>query len=97
MKIPHYGAPPGRAVTYRKVVDLSPAMFRAGALFICFKGWITRLKSACERHAGRQAHTGFFAPFGSTSRTGRPGKNTFVKVVATTDDQQFVGRRERAR
>jgi len=39
VKIPHYGPPMGRAVTYyRTAFNVTRAMLDRGALFVCFKG-----------------------------------------------------------
>ena len=83
VKIPHYGAPLGRAVTYyRKVVDLSPAMFRAGALFICFKG-VDYKAEVYVNGTLAGTHTGFFAPFEfNIAKLARPGKNTILVKVS---------------
>ncbi len=83
VRIPHYGAPLGRAVTYyRKEIDLPPTMFRARELFLCFRG-VDYQAEVYVNGTLAGTHTGFFAPFEfNITKLARPGKNTILVKVS---------------
>ncbi len=95
VKIPHFGPPLGRAVTYYyKDVDLAEADLTRGTFFICFKGVDYKASVFVNgRYCG--SHEGFFAPFEfEISRIARVGHNAIlIKVgndypaTTTTDDK----------
>ncbi len=82
VRIPHFGPPLGRAVTYyRRQVSISREMIRQGALFICFKGVdykaLVFLNGTCIG-----SHEGFFGPFEfNITKYAREGENTLVVKV----------------
>jgi hypothetical protein len=95
VKIPHFGPPLGRAVTYYfKNVDLVKDDFSRGVLFICFKG-IDYKASVFINGNYCGSHEGFFAPFEfEITRVAKVGLNTIlVKVendytTTTTEDDK---------
>ena len=95
VKIPHFGPPLGRAVTYYfKEVDLGKEDFSRGTLFICFKG-VDYKASVFVNGNYCGSHEGFFAPFEfEISKMARVGNNTIlVKVendytTTTTEDDK---------
>ncbi len=95
VRIPHFGPPVGRAVTYyyRKVV-LSDDMFDRGSLFMCFKGVDYRAHVFLNgSYVG--SHEGFFAPFEfNVTRVARVGENTLV-VKVENDYTTHGGRDEK--
>ena len=95
VKIPHFGPPLGRAVTYYfKEVDLAKEDFSKGTLFMCFKGVDYRASVFLNgRYCG--FHEGFFAPFEfEISKIAKIGHNNiFIKVendypTTTTEDNR---------
>jgi hypothetical protein len=82
VRIPHYGGPLGRAVTYyRTTFRVTRAMLEKGTLFICFKG-VDYKAHAFMNGAYLGSHEGFFAPFElDFTRVARPGNNTLVVKV----------------
>jgi len=83
VRIPHYGPPMGRAVTYyRTEFDLTPEMLAKGALFVHFKG-VDYKAHVFVNGAFLGSHEGYFAPFEfEFTAHAVPGKNTLlVKVV----------------
>ena len=83
VKIPHYGPPLGRAVTYyRTTFEVTPAMLEKGALFVSFKG-VDYKAHVFVNGAFLGSHEGVFARFEfEFTRHARPGRNSLlVKVV----------------
>ena len=82
VKIPHYGGPLGRAVTYYRREFELPADFAApGAVFLCFKG-VDYKAHAFVNGDYRGSHEGFFAPFEfEITKALHPGINTLVVKV----------------
>ena len=83
VKIPHYGPPMGRAVTYYRTTSTSrQAMLDKGALFVHFKG-VDYKAHVFVNGALLGSHEGFFAPFEfEFTPHARLGKNVLlVKVV----------------
>ena len=63
VKIPHYGPPMGRAVTYyRTAFEVTPAMLEKGALFVRFKASTTRRTSSSTAPCLARTKA-YFAPF----------------------------------
>lgn len=96
VKIPHFGPPVGRAVTYYyKEIDLEKEDFARGTLFICFKG-VDYKASVFVNSNYCGSHEGFFAPFEfDISKVARVGhNNVLVKVendyttTTTADDKK---------
>ena len=82
VKIPHFGPPIGKAVTYYyREVELDNEVFSKGSLFICFKG--VDYKASVFVNGGYcGSHEGFFAPFEfEISKQAKRGKNTIVVKV----------------
>ena len=82
VRIPHFGPPLGRAVTYYyKKITLSDAMFDKGSLFVCFKG-VDYRAHVFLNGSFLGSHEGFFAPFEfNATRVARVGENTLVVKV----------------
>ena len=82
VRIPHYGPPLGRAVTYyRTVYTVSDEMMAKGALFACFKGVDYKAHVFVNgAHVG--SHEGFFAPFEfDITAVSRAGENWLLVKV----------------
>lgn len=82
VKIPHYGPPMGRAVTYyRTAFNVTPAMLEKGALFVSFKG-VDYKAHVFVNGAFLGSHEGVFAPFEfeCTSHV-RAGENSLLVKV----------------
>ena len=82
VKIPHFGPPLGRAVTYYfKEIDLGKEELSRGTMFICFKGVDYKASVFINgRYCG--SHEGFFAPFEfEISKIARIGHNTILVKV----------------
>lgn len=63
VRIPHYGPPLGKAVTYyRTIFNVTKAMKSKGALFVCFKG-VDYKAHVFVNGTYLGSHEGFFAPF----------------------------------
>ena len=90
VRIPHFGPPLGRAVTYyRKEVELPADLLGTGSLFICFKGVDYKAQVYWNGNLVG-THTGFFAPFEcEISKEARPGKN--VLLVKVENDYTTTG------
>lgn len=90
VRIPHFGPPLGRAVTYyRKEVELAPDMLGTGSLFVCFKGVDYKAQVYLNGNLVG-THTGFFAPFEcEISDAARAGKN--VLLVKVENDYTTTG------
>ena len=82
VKIPHYGPPMGRAVTYyRTEFDVTQAMLDKGALFACFKG-VDYKTHVFVNGALVGSHEGLFAPFEfEFTPHARLGKNVLLAKV----------------
>lgn len=95
VRIPHFGPPLGRAVTYyyEKIV-LSADMVNRGTLFVCFKGVDYRAHVFLNgSYLG--SHEGFFAPFEfNVTRVAQVGENTLV-VKVENDYTTHGGRDEK--
>ncbi len=82
VRIPHYGPPLGRAVTYyRTTFEVTRDMLEKGALFVSFKG-VDYKTHVFVNNAFLGSHEGFFAPFQfEFTKHAHPGENTlFIKV-----------------
>ncbi|NIA17141.1 MAG: glycoside hydrolase family 2, partial [Planctomycetes bacterium] len=82
VKIPHYGPPLGRAVTYyRTSFNITQSMLAKGVLFICFKGADYKTEAFVNgTHIG--SHEGFFAPFEfNFMQVARAGENNLVVKI----------------
>ncbi len=82
VRIPHYGAPLGRAVTYYfKKIELDQEVLDKGCLFVCFKGVDYKATVFFNgNYCG--GHEGFFAPFEfNISSLAKPGENTLLVRV----------------
>lgn len=82
VRIPHYGGPIGRAVTYyRTTFTVTDAMRAKGALFVCFRGVDYKAHALVnDEYVG--AHEGFFAPFEfEITDVARIGENTLLVKV----------------
>jgi len=82
VKIPHYGAPLGKAVTYyRTEFDLDESMFERGRVWLCFRG-VDYIAHAFVNGAYIGSHEGFFAPFEfDVTSVARRGRNTLLVKV----------------
>ncbi|MDD2764394.1 MAG: glycoside hydrolase family 2 TIM barrel-domain containing protein [Opitutaceae bacterium] len=82
VRIPHYGPPMGRAVTYyRTTFEVTPAMLAKGALFVHFNG-VDYKAHVFVNGAFLGSHEGYFAPFEFEFTThARLGRNTLVVKV----------------
>jgi len=82
LKVPHYGAPVGKAVTYyRTRFDLSQEQMDKGALYICFKG-VDYKAHVFVNDSFIGSHEGFFAPFEfDFTPYAKQGENTLVVMV----------------
>lgn len=82
VKIPHFGPPIGRAVTYYfKELDLLTDDFSGGTLFICFKG-VDYKASVFINGNYCGSHEGFFAPFEfEITKIAKVGHNTILVKV----------------
>ncbi|MEN8229130.1 MAG: sugar-binding domain-containing protein [Bacteroidota bacterium] len=82
VRVPHYGPPLGRAVTYyRKEVVLDDDIMQKGSLFLCFEG-VDYKAHVFWNGSFLGSHEGFFAPFEfDITRVGREGENTLVVKV----------------
>lgn len=77
VKLPHYGGPIGRATAhYRTAFQMTEAMKKAGALFVCFEGVDYKAHVFInDTYVG--SHEGFFAPFEfEFTKLARTGENT---------------------
>jgi hypothetical protein len=95
VRIPHFGPPLGRAVTYYyKKIVLAQDIFDKGSLFACFKGVDYRAHVFLNgTYLG--SHEGFFAPFEfNVTRVARVGENTLV-VKVENDYTTHGGRDEK--
>ncbi len=90
VRIPHYGAPVGRAVTYyRAVVELPAGTPACSHLFAHFQGVDYRAEVFLNGNL-LGTHEGFFAPFElECTRQARAGENTLVVKVG--NDYIFMG------
>jgi hypothetical protein len=90
VKIPHFGPPMGRAVTYyRTTFDVTPAMLAKGALFVNFKS-VDYKAHVFVNGALLGSHEGYFAPFEfEFTSHARPGKN--VLLVKVENDFTMLG------
>ena len=91
VKIPHYGPPLGRAVTYyRAEFKVTAEMLKKGALFIAFDG-VDYKAHVFVNKAFLGSHEGFFAPFEfDFTPHARLGENTLV--VKVENDNVFMGK-----
>ena len=82
VKIPHYGGPLGRAVTYyRTTFNLSKSMLTLSTLFVCFKG-VDYKAHVFLNGSYLGSHEGFFGPFEfEFTSVARRARNTLVVVV----------------
>lgn len=82
VKLPHFGEPLGRAVTYyRKEIDITKEMMDKGSLFICFKA-VDYIANVFINGHYLGSHEGFFAPFEfNFTPYAKEGKNTLVVQV----------------
>ncbi len=82
VRIPHFGPPLGRAVTYYyKKIMLSDDMFKKGSLFVCFKG-VDYKAHVFMNGSFIGSHEGFFAPFEfNVTPVAKVGENTLVVKV----------------
>lgn len=82
LKVPHYGEPVGKAVTYyRTRFNLSKEQIDKGALFICFKG-VDYKANVFVNDSFIGSHEGFFAPFEfDITPYAKNGENTLVVMV----------------
>ena len=91
VKIPHFGPPLGRAVTYYRVTfQITGEMLQQGAVFVAFDG-VDYKAHVFINHAFLGSHEGFFAPFEfDFTPHARLGENTLV--VKVENDNTFMGR-----
>ena len=82
VRIPHFGPPLGRAVTYYfKEVDLEKDDFSQGTLFICFKA-VDYKASVFINGNYCGSHEGFFAPFEfEITKVAKIGHNSILVKV----------------
>ena len=82
VRIPHYGGPLGRAVTYyRTTFTVTEAMRAKGALFVCFRG-VDYKAHVLVNDEFVGSHEGFFAPFEfEITGVARLGENTLLVKV----------------
>jgi len=82
IRIPHFGPPTGRAVTYyRKSFKLSRTMLKKYSVFICFKG-VDYKAHVFINGSFIGSHEGFFAPFEfEFTSVARAGENTLLVKV----------------
>ncbi len=82
VRLPHYGGPIGRAVAfYRTTFQVTEAMRRPGALFLCFQG-VDYKAHVFVNGSYLGSHEGFFAPFEfEFTGVARIGKNTLLVKV----------------
>ncbi|MCK5381881.1 MAG: beta galactosidase jelly roll domain-containing protein, partial [Candidatus Latescibacteria bacterium] len=82
VRIPHYGAPVGKAVTYyRTRFEVTKAMMDRGALFLHFGG-VDYKAHVFVNGAYLDSHEGFFAPFEvEFTPHAHPGENTLLVKV----------------
>ncbi len=82
VRIPHYGGPLGRAVTYyRTTCQVSPEMLAKGSLWVCFKG-VDYKAHVFFNGSYLGSHEGFFAPFAfDATAVARVGENTLLVKV----------------
>jgi hypothetical protein len=92
VRIPHYGAPLGRAVTYyRTTFPVTQAMLDRGAVFVRFKG-VDYKAHVFVNGSFLGSHEGFFAPFElDFTPQARVGEN--VLVVKVENDFIHLGSR----
>ena len=90
VRIPHYGAPLGRASTlYRTEFEVTPEMQAKGALFACFDG-VDYVAEVYVNGLCVGTHEGFFAPFEfEIGGPARPGRNTLL--VRVLNDAATLG------
>ena len=90
VRVPHYGPPLGRAVTYYRVqFEVTAAMLQKGALFVAFDG-VDYKAHVFVNNAFLGSHEGFFAPFEfDFTAHARLGENTLV--VKVENDHIFMG------
>ena len=90
VRIPHYGAPLGRATAYyRTTFEVTEAMRSQGAVYVCFKG-VDYKAHAFVNGAYLGSHEGFFAPFEfECTGVARVGEN--VLVVQVENDAICMG------
>lgn len=90
VRIPHYNAPLGRAVTYyRTEFALDDAFLARGAIFLCLKG-VDYIARAFVNGSYVGSHEGFFAPFEfDITPVARAGDN--VLLVKVENDAIFMG------
>jgi len=101
VKLPHFGPPLGRAVTYyRKEFQLTNEMLNKKSLFLCFKS-VDYIAHVYVNGSYLGSHEGFFAPFEfNFTKYARDRKNVIVvKVVndysttgfANTEGEYLIG------
>lgn len=90
VRIPHFGPPLGRAVTYyRKEIVIDPELIQKGSLFLCFKG-VDYKAHVFMNGSYLGSHEGFFAPFEfDITRVAKEGKN--ILVVKVENDFTTIG------
>jgi hypothetical protein len=90
VKIPHYGPPLGRAITYYRVqFKVTAAMLQKGALFVAFDG-VDYKANVFVNNTFLGSHEGFFAPFEfDFTPYARLGDNTMI--VRVENDNIFMG------
>ncbi len=90
VKIPHYGPPLGRAVTYyRREIVIDSGMIQKGSLFVCFKG-VDYKAFVFMNSSYLGTHEGFFAPFEfDITHVVKEGKN--ILVVKVENDFTTLG------
>jgi hypothetical protein len=92
IRIPHYGAPLGKAVTYyRTTFPVTQAMLERGSVFVCFKG-VDYQAHIFVNGSFLGSHEGFFAPFEfDFTPQARVGEN--VLLVKVENDFVHLGSR----
>ncbi len=92
VKIPHFGPPLGRAVTYyRATFKVTPEMLQKGAVFVAFDG-VDYKAHVFINHTFLGSHEGFFAPFEFDFTPLPPGWERILLVVKVENDNTFMGR-----
>ena len=90
VKIPHFGEPLGRAITYyRKEINITKEMMDKGSLFICFKA-VDYIANVFINGRYLGSHEGFFAPF-EFNFTQYANEGINVLVVQVKNDYSTTG------